>query len=799
MFFYICYSFFLFFSVIYTKSDKIIANDKSIIFKTKGDRMKKSFRSFDYITILRYAFIFILFLLFNNLEEKVYPYSAAVFTATTFTGSSIIVLPVLYVCSFLVCGTNGLLAQAAITAIYCTAINLLYRHFKANKNLGFVALCCMSLAGFVFLGDTSAKIIFDKRILVFAITSGLSFFCSIADKAVSEKGLKIKMSYVETLSVLATVVAIGIGVCNFISPLLWKGITILIILFCCYLLKFGTGTVVSAILGISFAVYYHDINHIAVTLFIGLAADIACNFSRYLAAASVFAADFFIYCLFNAYTTYSAADYLPVAIGSLAFIAIPPKPLKTLKEKLYSFRERQLVRQTINRNRLMLSNRLYELAGVFTEMSSAFNAFKKTTTSEDKAKTVIEREIIASVCKNCKFYERCVKSNANLKNGLSIMTDIGFAKGKLSLIDLPKEIAEICIHPNDILFGLNKMLAEYRSYRLNAQNLANGRELIAEEVSGVSEILKGLALESGSLLKYQSRTERSLSDSLFKRGIFASEILIYGENERLTVSMIITMKEFSISSLLGVINKTLGLNMTLVDKSNITEDKTYLLFKRAAEYDAVFGIASAVKTHSDISGDTHSVIRISDEKFLVALSDGMGSGKDAETVSSVSLSLIESFYKAGMHSELILNTVNKLLSVNTEDKFTALDVAVINLNDRTADFIKYGSPYGFIISDGRVRIVEANTLPLGILNDLKPSVCSTEIENGDMILLMTDGISDAFGSSGDIIDYIRLVPALNPQSLADDLLNKAVSLNGGEKKDDMTVLCVRIFKKNQTA
>ncbi|MBO4251764.1 MAG: SpoIIE family protein phosphatase [Clostridia bacterium] len=761
--------------------------------------MKKTFRSFDYLSIIRYVCAFALFTLFNKLETTVYPYSAAVFIAATFTGGSYIVLPVLYICSFLVCGANGLLAQAAITAFYCTILNLLYSRFKTTKKLGFVALCCTSLTGFVFLGDTSAYILLEKRILVCAIASGLAFFCSIANKAVSEKGLKYKTSYEETVSIFAAVVAIGIGTCNLVSPVLWKGITVLIILFCCFLLRFGTGTVISAVLGISLAVYYHDINCVAASLCLGLAADITCNFSRYLAAASICATDFFIYSLFNAYQTYSVADYLPIAIGALAFIAIPPKPLKALKEKLYSFRERQLVRQTINRNRLMLSNRLYELAGVFTEMSSAFSAFKKTAASEDKAKTAMEREISASVCKNCKFYDRCRKNDKEFKNGIKIMIDIGFAKGKLSLIDLPKELSENCIHPNDIIFGLNKMLAEYRAYTLNAQNLANGRELIAEEVSGVSEMLKGLALESGALLKYQSRTERRLSENLLKRGLFASEVLIYGENERITVSMIITMKEFPLPAILSVLNKTLELNMTLAEKSNITTDKTYLVFKRAAEYDAVFGIATAAKNGSTVSGDTHSVIRISDEKFLVALSDGMGSGKDAETVSSVSLSLIESFYKAGMHSELILNTVNKLLSVNTEDKFTALDIAVINLNSRTADFIKYGSPYGFIISDGRVRIVEANTLPLGILNDLKPSVCTTTIENGDMILLMTDGVSDAFGSSGDIIDYIRLVPALNPQSLADDILNKALALNSGEKKDDLTVLCVRIFKKTQPA
>ena len=761
--------------------------------------MKKKFFSLDYTLIIRYVCIFGLFVLFNNLESSVMPYSTAVFIASVFFDGSFIAIPTLFIGSFAVCGANGLLAQAAVSAVFCIILNLLYMRFTAKKNAGFIAIACFSLIGFIFLGDTSAEIIMEKRILVSIVTVGLAFFCATAGKAVSEKGLKFKLSYEETVSVFATIVAIGLGVCNFLSPYIWKAITVFTILCACYLLRFGIGSFLASVLGISLAVYYHDVNYVAITLCFGISADIMNNFSRYLAAASIPATDFFIYSVFNVYAVYGVMEYLPVIIGALAFMVIPNKPLKKLKEKLYSFREKQLVRQTINRNRLMLSNRLYELAGVFTEMSSAFNAFEKKGITKDKAKFAIENEIYCSVCKNCKFYARCDKKENDIKHGLDTMIDIGFAKGKLSLIDLPKELSETCIHPNDILFGLNRMLAEYRSYTINAQNLAGGRALISEEISGVSDILKGLALESGALLKYQSRLERGLSDNMLKQGLFASEILIFGENERITVSMIITMKEFSLPLLNAVIDKTLGVNMVLAEKSNITEDKIYLVFKRAAEFDAVFGIASAVKDGSTVSGDTHSVIRINDEKFLVALSDGMGSGKSAETVSSVSLSLIESFYKAGMNSDLILNTVNKLLAVNTEDSFTALDVAVVDLKNRSSDFVKYGAPYGFIINDGRVRIVEANSLPLGILNDLKPSVCRADINDGDMLLLMTDGISDAFGSSGDIIDYIRLAPALNPQSLADDVLNKAIELSNGEKKDDMTVLCVRIFKKTKTA
>ena len=75
------------------------------------------------------------------------------------------------------------------------------------------------------------------------------------------------------------------------------------------------------------------------------------------------------------------------------------------------------------------------------------------------------------------------------------------------------------------------------------------------------------------------------------------------------------------------------------------------------------------------------------------------------------------------------------------------------------------------------------------------AVATTNLNDGDMILLVTDGISDAFNNSGAIIDYLRTLPAKNPQALADDVLHYAVELNNGEIKDDMTALAVRIYKK----
>ena len=211
--------------------------------------------------------------------------------------------------------------------------------------------------------------------------------------------------------------------------------------------------------------------------------------------------------------------------------------------------------------------------------------------------------------------------------------------------------------------------------------------------------------------------------------------------------------------------------------------------------DAVFGIASVNKDGSAKCGDTHCVQRLEGDKFLVALSDGMGSGAYAESISDASLSLIESFYKAGMSSPLIMNTVNKLLAVNTEDSFAALDVCVFDLNTLAADFIKFGAPYGFILTQDGIKIVEGSSLPMGILDDLAPSITSDTLSGGDVLLFVTDGVSDAFGTSSSLIDFLQKQPAKNPQTLADGVLGEALRISGGRKADDMTCLAVRVFEK----
>lgn len=758
--------------------------------------MKPKRYFFDYKTILSYTSLLFTFVIFNSIEAVNVPYSIAIYVSALAQNASLILTSVLFVFSFLVTGGQGMLLSSAISAVTLIIITLIYKKFKIKPNFEYSLFAIISLIGYIFIGDTQNQVLLEKRLLSVILISFLSLLCLISSKAIVEKNLKIKFS-VEEYSALSAVVCIfGLGVSNFISPYLWKCVSVFIIIFCCYLFKAGIGITVSAILGIGLALYYGNVNYVSAFLVIGIVAQTIMPLSRFLSALALPIVDFLSQYLFGIYSAYRLIDFLSILIGCIAFIVIPSKPLKILKDNLYAFREKQLIRQAINRNRTMLSNKLYELSTVFLEMANAFNDLNKKEISPEKSKENINARIENSVCKQCEYYYNCLDKMPNKEHNMVKMIDIGFAKGKLSLIDLPKDFADYCLRPKEIIYGINKLLADYRNYLIEKSNIANGRKMIADEVFGVSEILKSLALESGTLLKYQSKLERTLSENLFKSGILVNELLIYGENDRLCVSIVVAQKEIIISNIESIISKTLKTRLSLCDKCQISDEKIYLSFSKSAEYDVVFGISKQTKDNSKISGDTHSVTRLSNDRFLIALSDGMGSGIEAEKVSNTSLSLIESFYKADMKSPLILNTVNKLLSINTEDTFSALDISVIDLKTCKADFIKFGSPYGFIINQNGIRIIEGNALPLGILDDLKPFVCEASLNENDVILLITDGVSDAFGSSSEIIDFLRSVPAKNPQTLADSIIEKALSYSGGLKKDDMTAVALRIYKKS---
>lgn len=247
----------------------------------------------------------------------------------------------------------------------------------------------------------------------------------------------------------------------------------------------------------------------------------------------------------------------------------------------------------------------------------------------------------------------------------------------------------------------------------------------------------------------------------------------------------------------GLTQNALGKAIGVSQKAIDYWEKCVCLYIEPPKYDAAFGVAFCVKDGEKASGDTHSVIKINEHSFLMALSDGMGSGEYARRVSETAMSLMEAFCRAEMPQKVMLETINKLLCFNRDERFTCIDAATIDLNTLSASFVKIGSPVGLIVRKGEIKVLESRSLPLGILDNLHPATDCEILQKDDIVVFMSDGITSAFDSVSDLYDYAARLKPLNPQALADKILAEAKTRSGGVN-DDMTVLCVRVYERTST-
>ena len=248
--------------------------------------MKKT-HAFDYISVLKYAVLLFVFTVFSRLESAAYPYSCAVLAAVLYMDYSVVASPLLYVGSYVITGAFGMLAQSAVTAAVFIIAKLIRGKARSRTGLDYVLFTAISLAGFMIIGDTEVFIPYEKRALVTFVTVTLSYLAEVALKAFSEKGLKSKTGFEENAAAAACLVAFGLGICNLLTPFAWKGVTVFCALFFCYIFRFGQGTFISALLGVSLAVYHGSIEYIAASLVMGMAADAFTGISRYAAAPAV--------------------------------------------------------------------------------------------------------------------------------------------------------------------------------------------------------------------------------------------------------------------------------------------------------------------------------------------------------------------------------------------------------------------------------------------------------------------------------------------------------------------------------
>ena len=750
----------------------------------KRFNMKKTARYF--LSFVAYSFI-------TLIDGKYTPFSLCLLCANAFTGLNPFTSLVLYVIPFALSLDFYKIGVAAVGGIIVAGISAVLKKRKIKSVLLAAVAVAISTVPFITLSNSYDL---PVKIGIAAAISAATFPMISAAKVWLIKGLKYRVSTDEFISAAILFCLVGYGAVATFGEFPWQSLSVLIILVSSVAIGGLFPLLAAIITAIPPALYYFTFAPIATYAIIALVAIAFSNYSHLLASISVAACQAALWFFTSVYggmeVWQSVFLVLPIAI----YLFIPPKFLKNLRKKLRIFKNDNLGKYSINKTRAALSGKLFDIADVFDEMSVSMDKLSKNVHTEEDLKAKITDEILFSVCSVCPENQKCRNLGLPDKVILDKIITLGTAKGNLNLVDLPKSFSDDCAHPESIILKLNDLIKDYERGLAEAEALQSGRTLVIEQTRGLSEILKTLAAKTSRKLDEKGGVEKRIADALFSCGIYVSEIAVFGDGEDAEINLTLPPAGIASPYFLKAVAEATGASVAITSRANISDELSAVTLSFAPTLDAAFGVAQRTKSDKTKSGDTHSITKLSEGKFLIALNDGMGSGKCAEDASATAISLVETFYKSGLSSELILSTVNKALTFNRDDDFTAMDIGVVNLFDGSADFIKIGTPYSFVITRDSVKIIEGSSLPLGILDEMKPTVCKTRLSAGDVILFVSDGISDAFGSATDLIDFLTTEKAMNPKTLADNVMEKALSLWGGVARDDMTAFCVRIFEKS---
>ncbi len=460
------------------------------------------------------------------------------------------------------------------------------------------------------------------------------------------------------------------------------------------------------------------------------------------------------------------------------------------------------------RVRDITASRVQQFSEVFRQLSRSFKQITADTQPVQKEEEVghFMNSVAERSCAGCRKRGTCWDQRFyhTYKLMTDMMTEVELNPA-LTVRELNPDWKKACIKPDQVLNVMKQQYDLYKNDQHWKKQIIDSRQLVADQLSGVSQVMEDLAKEiqrEGQELFLQ---EEQIRHSLEELGLSIHSIDIISLDEGNVEIEIVHQYTRGFDECRKIIapllSEILGEHIAVKDEQPLAKRQGYstVVFGSAKEYEIETGVAGAAKGGELLSGDSFSTVELGNGKFAVALSDGMGNGERARAESSTALTILQQLLQSGMDEKLAIKSVNSVLMLRSSDEvYATVDVALIDQYNAHTTFLKIGSTPSFIKRGSEVLPITANNLPVGIVDDIDVDLVSLPLQSGDMLIMMTDGIYDAPGHAVNkemwMKRVIQEIDAESPQDFADVLLERVVRQHHGEIVDDMTVIVAKVEK-----
>ena len=334
--------------------------------------------------------------------------------------------------------------------------------------------------------------------------------------------------------------------------------------------------------------------------------------------------------------------------------------------------------------------------------------------------------------------------------------------------ELRKQWGEVCGKSPQYLESLRECFQREKQEMIWGNRMIESRLAVAQQLNEISHIMRQVAEDLYDISEAEPVFQEELTRSLRKRHVILKRAWVMDKVEGRR-QIFLTMR---------------ARNGQCVSVAEIAQ--------------ILSGICECSMT-SKVSGDNYICRQEDGGRFVMCLSDGMGSGMDACRESEIVVELLEQFLESGFSQETAARMVNSALVLNgREGMFSTVDICAVDLYTGICEFLKAGAAATFIRRDHWVEAISSESLAAGLVQRIDFDTASRKLYHGDCLVMMTDGVLDALPSECEeetMKEIILDVQESAPREISRGILERVLGYSDYRARDDMTVLVASVVRK----
>ncbi len=340
-----------------------------------------------------------------------------------------------------------------------------------------------------------------------------------------------------------------------------------------------------------------------------------------------------------------------------------------------------------------------------------------------------------------------------------------------------------------------------------SNRLAELRRNFIRQIGQVGDVITSFPVELAEDSMQTVFFEGRLSDCFGRMGVVVTKSLFVKDKEnRMKVYVSCyrnTEKMIKGAQLAVCLGSIVGKDMCIVDCGEVPVAKAERMycFVEEGNFFVTVGVVRRNRQGEMLCGDNFSVVKIDVQKILFMLSDGMGTGFQANEKSQQVVELLEQLLASGFRKELAVQMLNSFMSFLVDGTTSSsVDLGVLDLYNGELDLMKLGAATTFIKKGKNVECVRSTSLPMGFLEQVEFDTCVRKLYHGDMIVMVSDGVIDniVFEDKEEYLaDIIARETTTNAQLAAEHIIDEVEHMRRQGMKDDGTILVVGVWDKRK--